>query len=261
MLKINKQINYARLIVVSFVVIDISSTSRKAPLWTNSFPDKNKVLYLVEVQSRTQGSRPRTQKNPRPRTDFRKQTLSRPRTGMLETKARYQTHNRQVFFIIKKGFAQINRKFSRKFRRSQKKGFLKLTRGLWHFSKAKNKNGYDLGPSLTNQKIVLSSSRGKGIFENLQAWRSKPKTWPSRPRPRTANYVLMDFTFGIWFNFRANLLKPRNYCKSFLKVSTFNTEFNRAVGNWLTEISACKKSGWVKKELSAKCTLQNKDAH
>ena len=49
--------------------------------------------YWLEVESRTQGSRPRqrTQKNPRPRTAL--QTLSRPRTGMLEAKAKDQEHS------------------------------------------------------------------------------------------------------------------------------------------------------------------------
>ena len=52
-----------------------------------------------EVESRTQGSRPR----PRPRTQkirgqgqpFRGQTLSRPRSGMLEAKVRDQGHRRK----------------------------------------------------------------------------------------------------------------------------------------------------------------------
>ena len=51
-------------------------------------------IYLPEVKSRTQGSRSRTQKNPRPkqRNAFRGQTLSR---GMLEVKD--QGHRAQVF--------------------------------------------------------------------------------------------------------------------------------------------------------------------
>ena len=41
----------------------------------------------TEVESRTQGSRPRTQKNPRPRTALsRTDPLARPRTGILEAK-------------------------------------------------------------------------------------------------------------------------------------------------------------------------------
>ena len=44
----------------------------------------------TEVKSRTQGSRsrPRIQKNPRPRHTFQGQTLLRPRTGMLDAKAK-----------------------------------------------------------------------------------------------------------------------------------------------------------------------------
>ena len=51
------------------------------------------------MESRTQGSRPRTQKNPRPRprprSAFRGQNLSRPKTAMLEAKAKDQEHRRK----------------------------------------------------------------------------------------------------------------------------------------------------------------------
>ena len=56
-------------------------------------------FFMSEVESRTQGSRPRprTQKNPWPSQGqlFRGQTLSRPRTGMLEAKAKDQGHKRK----------------------------------------------------------------------------------------------------------------------------------------------------------------------
>ena len=42
----------------------------------------------------------------------------------------------------------------------------------------------------TVQKIVLSSSRGQGNFWGLEA--SRPRTWPSRPKPRTSKRVLED---------------------------------------------------------------------
>ena len=44
----------------------------------------------------------------------------------------------------------------------------------------------------TVQKIVLSSSRGQGSFRGLEASRPRPKTWPSRPRPRNSKCVLED---------------------------------------------------------------------
>ena len=56
---------------------------------------------------------------------------------------------------------------------------------LWR-SPRQNKIGHDLNPFSTSQKIVLSSSRGQGIFEDLQA-----------SRPRTSNCVLEDFTSAI----------------------------------------------------------------
>ena len=55
-------------------------------------------LLLAEVESRTQGSRPRTQKNIRGQGQgqpFRGQNLSRPRTAMLEAKAKVQGHRRK----------------------------------------------------------------------------------------------------------------------------------------------------------------------
>ena len=54
-------------------------------------------------------------------------------------------------------------------------------------SLACSSNAHDLGKFSASQKIVLSSSRRQGIFEDLQA---------SRPRPRTSNCVLEDYTFG-----------------------------------------------------------------
>ena len=44
----------------------------------------------------------------------------------------------------------------------------------------------------TVQKIVQSSSWGQGNFQGLEA--SRPRTWLSRPRPRTSKCVLEDFT-------------------------------------------------------------------
>ena len=88
---------------------------------------------------------------------FRGQTLSRPRTGMLEAKAKDQGHKRKCSPKKKKVFTKI-------FQAPHK--------------------------ILTIQKIVLSSSRGQANFRGLEASRPRPKTWPSRPRPRTSKFVL-----------------------------------------------------------------------
>ena len=53
-------------------------------------------------------------------------------------------------------------------------------------SLACSSNAHDFGKFSASQKILLSSSRRQGIFEDLQA---------SRPRPRTSNCVLEDSTF------------------------------------------------------------------
>ena len=86
---------------------------------------------------------------------FRGQTLSRPRTGMLEAKAK-----------------DTKRKCSpKKKKRSSQKFFKRSPR-----KNAFQKIFQPLHKILTFQKIVLSSSRGQANFRGLEA---------SRPRPRT----------------------------------------------------------------------------
>ena len=53
----------------------------------------SRAVFLTEVESRTQGSRPRTQKKRGQGQPFPGQTLSKPRTGMLEAKD--QGHSRK----------------------------------------------------------------------------------------------------------------------------------------------------------------------
>ena len=100
--------------------------------------------FLLEVESRTQGSRPRTQKKsePKPVTDF-------PRTDLLEAKDRNaegKGHNAQVFSKKKKRSRAQSRKFFVKFQ-SRKKMVMTLA----HF-----------------QKIVLSSAEDR-VFSGT--WR------------------------------------------------------------------------------------------
>ena len=88
---------------------------------------------------------------------FRGQTLSRPRTGMLEAKAKDTS-------------ASALQKKKKKKRSSQK-----------FFKRSPQKNVFQksfqaLHKILTIQKILLSSSRGQASFRGLEA---------SRPRPRT----------------------------------------------------------------------------
>ena len=124
---------------------------------------------------------------------FRGQTLSRPRTGMLEAKAKDQGHKAQVLSKKKKKSSQ---KF---FRRSPKKKKKRSSQKF--FKRSPRKNAFQkifqpLHKILTFQKIVLSSSRGQANFRGLEASRPRPRprTWPSRPRPRprTSKSVLED---------------------------------------------------------------------
>ena len=115
---------------------------------------------------------------------FRGQTLSRPRTGMLEAKAKdtsasalpKKKKKKKVFTKI---FQAISKKKKKKKRSSQK-----------FFKRSPQKNVFQkifqaLHKILTIQKIVLSSSRGQANFRGLEA---------SRPRPRTSKCVLEGST-------------------------------------------------------------------
>ena len=107
---------------------------------------------------------------------FRGQTLSRPRTGILEAKD--QGHKRKC--SPKKKKKRSSQKF---FKRSpQKNVFQKIFQALHKI--------------LTIQKILLSSSRGQANFRGLEA---------SRPRPRTSKCFLEDSTSGAYSQFQTCL--------------------------------------------------------
>ena len=110
---------------------------------------------------------------------FRGQTLSRPRTGMLEAKAKDQGHKAQVLSKKKKKkvFTKIFQAISKKKKKKKKK----KRSSQKFFKRSPRKNAFQkifqpLHKILTFQKIVLSSSRGQANFRGLEA---------SRPRPRT----------------------------------------------------------------------------
>ena len=104
---------------------------------------------------------------------FRGQTLLRPRTGMLEAKAKEQGHKRKCSPKKKKRSSQ---KFFRRSPKKKKKGLHK------NFSSDLHKKTFSKNHNiLTIQKIVLSSSQGQANFRGLEA-----------PRPRTSKCVLED---------------------------------------------------------------------
>ena len=112
---------------------------------------------------------------------FRGQTLSRPRTGMLEAKD--QGHKAQV--LSKKKKKGLHKNFSGDLQKKKKK-----RSSQEFFKRSPRKNAFQkiiqlLHKILTFQKIVLSSSRGQANFRGLEA---------SRPRPRTSKSVLEDST-------------------------------------------------------------------
>ena len=151
---------------------------------------------------------------------FRGQTLSRPRTGMLEAKAKDTSAS-----ALKKKKKDLHKNFSGDLQKKKEKGLhINFSSDLHKktFSKKFFKRSTKF---LTIQKIVLSSSRGQANFREIEA-----------SRPRTSKCVLEDSTsavshrsilrwatepFGklnIWIKnvafARLYLLFPRNRCKA-----------------------------------------------
>ena len=113
---------------------------------------------------------------------FRKQTLLRPTTGMLEAKAKDQGHKHKC--------SPKKKVFKNSFWGDLKKNvFTKIFQAISR-KKRLPKNFQALHKILTIQKIVLSSSLGQANFRGLEASRPRPRTWPSRPIPRTSKCVL-----------------------------------------------------------------------
>ena len=145
-------------------------------------------MYLAEVESRTQGSRPRprTQKTSEAKDSLSKdrhsrgqeQECSRPRTKDTSASALKKKRSSQKFFK-----RSLKKRSSQKFFRQspQKNVFQKIFQALHKI--------------LTIQKILLSLNQGQANFRGLEA---------SRPRPRTSKCVLEakdaleDSTSGIW---------------------------------------------------------------
>ena len=115
--------------------------------------------FLSEVESRTQGSRPR------PRTQKKSEAKDRNARGQGQgPRTQAQLHSK------KKGLHKKKRSSQKFFKRSpQKNVFQKILQALHKI--------------LTIQKILLFSSRGQANFRRLEA---------SRPRPRTSKCVLED---------------------------------------------------------------------
>ena len=109
---------------------------------------------------------------------FRGQTLSRPRTGMLEAKAKDQRHKRKCSPKKKRSSQKFSRRPPKK--KLKKKVFTKIFQAI-STKKRFQKIVQALHKILTIQKIVLSSSRGQANFRGLEA-----------SRPRTSKCVLED---------------------------------------------------------------------
>ena len=103
---------------------------------------------------------------------FRGQTLSRPRTGMLEAKAKDEGHKRKC--SPKKKRKGLRKNFSGDLQK-KKKVFTKIFQAI-STKKRFQKTFQALHKILTIQKIVLSSSRGQANFRGLEASRPSSRT-------------------------------------------------------------------------------------
>ena len=156
----------------------------------------SKGMKQAEVESRTQGSKPRPshKKNPRQKTDF-------PRTDRLEAKDRNawgqdQEHKAQVFSKKRSSRKKIEtffREISGVLHTI--KVFINFLRGLWRglCRSPKQKKIWWPWPNFNESKNSAVPDRGQGIFEDLKASRPRLRTWTSKLR--TLKCVLED-AFG-----------------------------------------------------------------
>ena len=137
------------------------SLRNKRPRTSESKVSRFIKVFYSEVESRTQGSRPRTQKKSEAKAKA-KDSLSEDRhsRGQGQECSRPRTKDTKRKCSPKKKKKRSSQKF---FKQSPLKNvFQKIFQPLHKI--------------LTFQKIVLSSSRGQANFRGLEA---------SRPRPRT----------------------------------------------------------------------------
>ena len=164
------------------------------------------------MESRTQGSRPRTQKKSEAKAKAKDslsedrhsrgqgQECSRPRPKTKDTKRKCSPKKKKKG--LHKNFSgdlQKKKGLHKNFSGDLQKKKKKKRSSQKFFKRSPRENAFQiifqpLHKILTFQKIVLSSSRGQANFRGLEASRPRPRTWPSRPRPRpmTSKSVLED---------------------------------------------------------------------
>ena len=134
------------------------------------------------MESRTQGSRPRTQKKSEAKDSLSEDRHSRGQ-GQECSRPRPRTKDTSASALQKKKKG-LHKNFLGDLRK-KKKGLHKNFSSELHKKNVFQKIFQALHKILTIQKIVLSSSRGQANFRGLEALRP-------RPRPRTSKCVLED---------------------------------------------------------------------
>ena len=152
---------FAHVLALCFILRLLKRSNHYAPYYL-SFG----LGIVAEMKSRTQPSRTRTHKNIRSQgPTSRGQSLSRPKTGMLEAK-----NTRRKFSPKKqeKGLRTRRSRFSAKIRRSPKKRPSQIFREISADFQGKVKRRSWPWLIFNESKKVLSSSREQDIFKDLR---------------------------------------------------------------------------------------------
>ena len=153
-------LHFFSLFLFSPLLYKLWSVCENIQIFFLSFPNSYRNA-LIQWQRWSRGHKARGLEHKKIRGQgqgqpYRGQTLLRPRTGMLEAKAKHQEHKRKC--------SPKKKVFRKNFRRSPEKTvFQKIFQTLHKL--------------LMTQKIVLPSSRGQGNFRGLETSRLRTSKW------------------------------------------------------------------------------------
>ena len=156
--------------------------------WNSACPQK---LFEIEVESRTQGSRPRpsVQKKKKIRGQgywqpFRGQTLSRLRTGVLVAKAKDHGHNAEVIFRKVQAF-------------SRKKNVFKIFSLAFWRSWRRNNIDHDLWSIFNESKNITVLEPRTGYFRGLAGFEAKANDLNFEAKTKDFKLCPRDSTFAL----------------------------------------------------------------
>ena len=151
-----RMLNFGYLNPATCLLYDCNNKSMKMFFWSRGGVEDTRLEAKAKDTKKIRGQ---GQGQP-----FRGQTLSRPRTGMLEAKAKDQGHRAQVLSKKKKKvLTKIFQAISKKKKKKKKKVFTKIFQAI-STKKRFPKNFSSPSQNFNIPKIVLSSSREQANF-------------------------------------------------------------------------------------------------